>query len=1115
MTGQAPSIADAGQQMSRPRGNRFVNCLVARPCACASGIMALCLVTIIGTGMIVRREGAGVFSSGRTNDLNDIRTMEWEAYEQARDMVKFWSQDKEEEESDCVIERWGQEPRPCDTKVYPSLTQRGDIVLTAMLTNGKTNLLTESGIKQLKAIEDKIVQHNEFANYCMRWDKSGMDTSCAQPISPLGIFYADLGASGTSDLFDQVDALDGSKDGELKVFETAGLSENLSAIQSSYMQTMRSFMQGGPTSCTSSGVGNPVAMSQPGTQTCLMDAAMASMTVSATSKDLYKAMLPLVTALRGPRGEILQDVDKTLKLAAHMKTVGFYSPMVDYYFDKDFSVQNPVSKHSRGMIQFGLPLPGYNNSDDRSAEQREKFRKWFRKEFNDFLQSTSKEGDVEFLFFATPLIREEFLAILVGDMLKVVVSLGLVFLWIFIQTNSIIIAIAGITEIILSIPLAFFFYYTIFGFKYFDGLNAMTIFIVAAIGADDIFVFMDQYKMSSYNREACVDLKTRMNWVYARASWAMFITSATTCAAFICTAVSPLPNIQSFGIFSAFVIAADYLLVISWFPAVLILYHNNLEARPCCPCCCFGAGEDQACKVGLRVNELWPCKRDMQTSTSKVFQRGPDEQPTKRMMERALSGPFAGFLGSRYGSIGTVVTFLILLIPASILASQIQPLSRSEESLPADHPFQKLWTISGEEFPSSAQNTNTPVHVVWGVKGMNNEGISILRQGAEAAGKMEWDNTFKFDEAAQRHILNVCDEVRKMQAPGLVDFLSRDTDSLGKVDCPLDHWKTWLERPGGPGFPLPLEKVKDEMPAFLESETKNDFNQKVKLKTVIPLGYDAESQRVRVVMVQVESQLQSRASHAGEKLRKYYDRFQTWMDDINGGRLSAPSTANKAFQTCEGDFNGPNWIWMNTQGLFRESAITGACVGTVLAFLVILFATQQIIIAGAAFVTIACILVTVIAMMKIANYEMGSTTSICITILAGFAVDYVVHLAHAYNHSEADTRAEKFQEAFDIIGVSVLSGMVTSVLASAVLLTCSLQFFAKFGFFMIFTVIWAWLWGNCFFMCVVRLIGPDKNMPWYLQLPYSVLPEAPRCCRSEAPPYQKNIEVGKDDLSTE
>jgi len=376
-------------------------------------------------------------------------------------------------------------------------------------------------------------------------------------------------------------------------------------------------------------------------------------------------------------------------------------------------------------------------------------------------------------------------------------------------------------------------------------------------------------------------------------------------------------------------------------------------------------------------------------------------------------------------------------------------------------------------------------------------------------GKLVWDDTFQFDEAAQQHIWNVCEEVRKMEAPNLENFLSRDKDSpasYGEVKCPLDHWKAWLERtPDGPGFPLPLSQLKDEMPAFMNSNTTNEYDQQVPIKEVIQLGYDTDLGTVRSVSVMVRSQLQSRASHSGDKLKEAYDQFQEWVEEINSadGRFAAPSSANKVFQVSEGDFNGPNWIWMHTQGLFRQSAITGACVGTALAFVVILFATQQMTIALCAFVTIASILITVIAMMKIANYQLGSTTSICITILAGFSVDYVVHLAHAYNDSDAETRAEKFQEAFDVIGVSVLSGMVTSFLASAVLLMCQLQFFATFGFFMIFTVTWAWLWGNCFFMCLMRLIGPDKNTPWFLQLPYSVLPAVPKCCSSSAVPAQK------------
>lgn len=1053
--------ADFGQHVEAKGGNKFVNCLVRFPCTSAVGIMSLCLITVIATMAVIIEEGADIFGSGANNDLNDVRTQEWEAYVQAKEWVKILGQP--DVDSDCTVESFGTS-RPCDNRTYPTQTQSGDAVLTVFVAKNSDNLFTEQNLQQIKSVEDTLLNNDGFDDYCLRWDKSGATKSCQLPLSPLRLFYAS--GVNIASIFDELDELDGQTDDVLEAFDSPDLNAELSLIQRAALES------------------------------CVMPGC--SVNVSQNAKNIFRLLYPLVSALQGPRRNELQDVDKTLKLAAHMKTVGFYAPLVDYYFDKGFSVSNLRSKHSRGVLSYGLPLAGYKNQDDRAEEQSENFSSWFRAEFNDYLQETRDVGDVEVLFFATPLIRDEFLNIIVNDLLKVLVSLGLVFLWIFLQTGSIVIALAGITEIILSIPLAFFFYYYVFGFKYFDGLNAMTIFVVAAIGADDIFVFMDQYKMSSYNSNVCVNLETRMNWVYSRASWAMFITSATTCAAFICTALSPLPGVQSFGVFSAFVIAADYILVITWFPACVILYHNYLEARPCCPCCCLDTEGQNSYEVRCRIQELWPCTRAMQTSTEKVHERGPGDEPKKRMMERFLSGPFAGFFGSKVGARGTTLFFLLLLIPSAMLASQIKPLSRSEENLPADHPFQRLWTVSGEEFPSSAQTQNTPVHVVWGIRGVDTSGINVLRDGAEKRGQLIWDDSFLFDADAQQHIWNICEEVRKMEVAKLEEFLSRDTDSdqkNGWIDCPLDAWKAWLERPDGPGFPLPLNLVNDEMPAFMASEMVNEFNQSIPVKEKVLLGYDEAEGSVRIVMITVKSQLQSRASHTAADLKQNYELFQEWIDEINApdGRLPAPPSANKAFQTSDGDFNGPNWVWMHTQGLFMQSSISGACVGCILAFIVILVATRQILIASAAFVSIACILVTVIAMMQIAGYEMSTITSICITILAGFAVDYVVHLAHAYNHAEAETRAEKCQEAFDMIGVSVLSGMVTSVLAALALLTCSLQFFAKFGFFLVCTVVWAWLWGNCFFMCLMRLWGPDSTTPWWLQVPNSILPQKWNC----------------------
>merc|ERR1719281_2244478 len=145
------------------------------------------------------------------------------------------------------------------------------------------------------------------------------------------------------------------------------------------------------------------------------------------------------------------------------------------------------------------------------------------------------------------------------------IAVVFVFICLCFHSGSLFLALAGMMEILLSIPVAFVLYRSVFGFQYFAGLNSMTLFVVLAIGADDIFVLMDAYKQSLYYKEAYVDFRTRMTWAYRRASGAMFVTSFTTMAAFVATGASPLLNVQSFGIYAACVILIDYLLVITWF----------------------------------------------------------------------------------------------------------------------------------------------------------------------------------------------------------------------------------------------------------------------------------------------------------------------------------------------------------------------------------------------------------------------------------------------------------------------------------------------------------------------------------------------------------------------
>merc|ERR1711959_495791 len=199
--------------------------------------------------------------------------------------------------------------------------------------------------------------------------------------------------------------------------------------------------------------------------------------------------------------------------------------------------------------------------------------------------------------------------------------------------------------------------------------------------------------------------------------------------------------------------------------------------------------------------------------------------------------------------------------------------------------------------------------------------------------------------------------------------------------------------------------------------------------------------------------------------------------------MGAPESANGAFHVAANSM----WVWMHTQTVFVSSALTGMIAGTILAFTVVLFATQQILVAFASVLTIVGILGSVLGSMVAMGWELGTVESICLTILAGFSVDYVVHLAHAYVHAEKNERSDKVRSALDEIGVSVLGGMLTSASAAIALMLCQLQFFHKFGVFLILTVSISWVWANVAFMASMALFGPDSSTPSWLQVPATMI----------------------------
>jgi hypothetical protein len=192
--------------------------------------------------------------------------------------------------------------------------------------------------------------------------------------------------------------------------------------------------------------------------------------------------------------------------------------------------------------------------------------------------------------------------------------------------------------------------------------------------------------------------------------------------------------------------------------------------------------------------------------------------------------------------------------------------------------------------------------------------------------------------------------------------------------------RTW----GNAGFAtgLPAGKANRILWDFCNAEWKD----KIKRGLGFANKNDPNS-KVQYVFVEFSVPMKRRAYYTPGEFTEMYDKVMTYSDD-----LDAPSYFGKPGMTdtmCK-------WMWMNTQKLYLSSTLTGVMLAILLAFLVLCVATNNIIIASLAVLTIACVVACVIGMMYLAGWELGNIESICLTILAGFCADYIVHLAHSY-----------------------------------------------------------------------------------------------------------------------
>merc|ERR1712076_66251 len=274
--------------------------------------------------------------------------------------------------------------------------------------------------------------------------------------------------------------------------------------------------------------------------------------------------------------------------------------------------------------------------------------------------------------------------------------------------------------------------------------------------------------------------------------------------------------------------------------------------------------------------------------------------------------------------------------------------------------------------------------------------------------------------------------------------------------CQYVNSKAWKEV----DYVIPEDELDTVISSFLEDNPRSCVEQGefVTQRYSTQLGFDGTT--LQYATISVESAVLDPFSRKPEAVaRAEYDQFVTIQNELNNRNLCQ---SEPVLMT---DLN-EIFIFMNNQAIYVKTAIQSSLLGVGIAFVVLWISTCKFHLAFLASLSIAFVLISVTGSMVLIGWTLGSIESILIGIIAGFSVDYVVHLAHAYKTASGSTD-QRITAAFGGMGISVLNGMITSIGASIPLFFCQLQFFHKFGIFICLTIAFSWIFANFWFMSMV------------------------------------------------
>eukprot|EP01062_Namystynia_karyoxenos_P079059 TRINITY_DN8268_c0_g1_i1.p1 TRINITY_DN8268_c0_g1~~TRINITY_DN8268_c0_g1_i1.p1 ORF type:complete len:1375 (+),score=357.87 TRINITY_DN8268_c0_g1_i1:276-4127(+) len=527
--------------------------------------------------------------------------------------------------------------------------------------------------------------------------------------------------------------------------------------------------------------------------------------------------------------------------------------------------------------------------------------------------------------------------------------------------------------------------------------------------------------------------------------------------------------------------------------------------------------------------------------------------------------------GPRYALGAPIMRFvptailLMFAVGMVVCAAQLEADAGSNQMLPKWHPLQRFFDVSQQEMRTSSEDEVQRVDVLFGVShsdpidrsgtdkyDVDDRGVPNFRPLSDAAA------AFAAPEA-QRFMLACCDEVlsQSSRSCAAVEGPCKDRPLqrtlLGTADqnCVMRHFKQWAQagrylRPNDGdctevfydgkceaisaqeamrlnvnlsaiAWPVSSERYADELWRFTvlsdrlvksaKAEADRDFS-----VAVLFQGGDGEPRTVRGIRMWFNTSLHM-WNEPEKEIRGWYDAWEAFFAQLNAPQHPqwiAAIYGGTNYPWRDGITHATDaWVQMHGQSVLVKEALVNTAISLSFAFGVVCLATLNPLLGIFVLLELCGVVGSVLGLIWVIGWQLGTIESISMTILVGLSVDYVVHFAVHFSETTQEKRKLKTLETVQGMGATVLGGMATSAGASIMLVACWLQFFYKFGIFFLLTILFSWLWAMFVFLPLLSLVGPEG--PRHGEC-CSLRPLVDRCWQSVCPGKSKEESYQNDAL---